>query len=58
MENVGVELAREVIKMDINECKHKHQVQMVNYDINNNVKAWIHCMDCNEKLEDVEESKK
>jgi len=34
-------------------CEHEHTVKMFNYDTNDNVKAWIQCIDCNTKIEDV-----
>jgi len=37
----------------LSECKHEHTVKMFNYDINDNAKSWIQCVDCNTNLEDL-----
>ena len=36
----------------MSKCKHEHQIQMVNYDINNNMKSWIQCVDCDKEIKE------
>ena len=34
----------------IMDCEHKHVVRMANYYLDDTVKSWLHCTDCDSEV--------